>query len=138
MTCISRCLANPNHGPLTRYVKIAAAYAPGMPGTFSPPPRVSDPDMRHARAVMHVETANKQFSLKSVARGGGGGGGGTFPPFPAHAQPAILRIRQEAHDEANYMPSINQVNRIVYKNLCRLVFYAWMQSAPKRLNVFFS
>ena len=26
------------HGPLTRYVKFRMAHAPGMPGTFSPPP----------------------------------------------------------------------------------------------------
>ena len=26
------------HGPLTRYAKLQVAHAPGMPGTFSPPP----------------------------------------------------------------------------------------------------
>ena len=26
------------HGPLTRYVILRVARAPGMPGTFSPPP----------------------------------------------------------------------------------------------------
>ena len=36
-----------SHGPLTRYVKLQVAHVPGMPGTFSPPPRVSDPDMYH-------------------------------------------------------------------------------------------
>ena len=35
------------NGPLARYVKLRVAYAPGMSGTFSPPPRVSDPDMHH-------------------------------------------------------------------------------------------
>ena len=30
------------------------AHAPGMPGTFSPPPRVSDPDMHHGTCVTHV------------------------------------------------------------------------------------
>ena len=34
--------------------KIAGAHAPGMPGTFSPPPRVSDPDMHHGTYVTHV------------------------------------------------------------------------------------
>ena len=34
------------HGPLTRY-----ANGPGMPGTFSPPPRFSNPDMHHVRHV---------------------------------------------------------------------------------------
>ena len=32
--------------------KIVVVRAPGMPGTFSPPPRDSDPDMHHVRAVM--------------------------------------------------------------------------------------
>ena len=35
------------HGPLTRYVKLRVARAPRMPGTFSPPPRISDPYMHH-------------------------------------------------------------------------------------------
>ena len=29
---------NGRHGPLTRYVKLWVAHAPGMPGTFFPPP----------------------------------------------------------------------------------------------------
>ena len=33
------------HVPLTRYAKLHVAHAPRMPGTFSPPPRASDPDM---------------------------------------------------------------------------------------------
>ena len=42
------------HGPLTRYVKLRVAGAPGMPGTFSPPQGVSDPDMHHGTCVTHV------------------------------------------------------------------------------------
>ena len=42
------------HGPLTRYVKLRIAHAPGMPGTFSPTPRVSDPDMHHGTCMPHV------------------------------------------------------------------------------------
>ena len=34
--------------------KIAGAHAPGMPETFSPPPRVSNPDMHHGTCVTHV------------------------------------------------------------------------------------
>ena len=34
--------------------KIAGAHAPGMSGTFSQPPRVSDPDMHHGTCVTHV------------------------------------------------------------------------------------
>ena len=41
-------------GPLTRYVKLRVAHAPGMPGTFSPQLRVSDPDMHHSTCVTHV------------------------------------------------------------------------------------
>ena len=45
-----------SYGPLARYVKLLSrvAYAPGMPGTFSPPPRVSDPDIHHGTCVTHV------------------------------------------------------------------------------------
>ena len=44
----------PLYGPLARYVKLRVAHAPGMPGTLSPPPRVSDNDMHHGTWVTHV------------------------------------------------------------------------------------
>ena len=66
------------------------AHAPGMPGAFSPPPRISDPDMHHGTCVTHVPwcmsgSLTSGF-LWSRCRGK------TFPAFPAHAQPAIVRI----------------------------------------------
>ena len=42
------------YGTLARYAKLRVAHAPGMPGTFSPPPRVSDPDVHHDTCVTHV------------------------------------------------------------------------------------
>ena len=45
---------NAFHGPLTRYVKLRVAHALGMPGTFSSPSRVDDPDMHHSTCVTHV------------------------------------------------------------------------------------
>ena len=39
------------YGPLAIYVKLRVAHAPG---TFPPPPRVSDPDMHHGTYVTHV------------------------------------------------------------------------------------
>ena len=42
------------HGCLTKYVELWVAYAPGMPGTFPPPPWVSNPDMHHGTCVTHV------------------------------------------------------------------------------------
>ena len=69
--------------------KLRVVDAPECWKLFPPPPRVSDPDMHHgARAVMHARIANQPFPLKLEA-------GKTFPTFPA--QPAILRIWQEAH-----------------------------------------
>ena len=67
---------NGNYGPLTRYVKLRVVPAPGMPGTFFPhrlqsKPLVSD----HGTCV----------TIAGVV-------GNTCPAFPAHAQPAILRI----------------------------------------------
>ena len=62
------------HGPLTRYVKLLVAHAPGMPGTFSPPPtsketasqrsRHASRHVRHARAVMHVGITNPRWRRK--------------------------------------------------------------------------
>ena len=42
------------YGPLAISKILGCAYAPGMPGTFSPPPRVSDPGMHHGTCVTHV------------------------------------------------------------------------------------
>ena len=47
------------HGPLTRYVKLRVAHAPGMLGTFSGhrlrrKPLVSDPGMHHGTCVTYV------------------------------------------------------------------------------------
>ena len=42
------------NGPFARYVILRVAHAPGMPGTFSPPPLVSDSGMHHGRGVAHV------------------------------------------------------------------------------------
>ena len=49
--CLSR---HDHHGRLNRYIKLRIAHAPGMSGTFSPPPRVSDPGMHHGTCVTHV------------------------------------------------------------------------------------
>ena len=42
------------HGPLTRYADLQVVHAPGMPGTFSPSARVSDPGMHHGMCVTRV------------------------------------------------------------------------------------
>ena len=42
------------HGPLTRCTNLRVAHAPAMPGTFSQPHRVSDPDMHDDMCMTHV------------------------------------------------------------------------------------
>ena len=44
----------PNDEYLDRYVTLRVAHAPGMPGTFSPPPRVSGPNMQHGTCATQV------------------------------------------------------------------------------------
>ena len=44
----------PRYEPLTRYAKLRVAHAPGMPRTFCPPPRVSNPDMHQGTCLTHV------------------------------------------------------------------------------------
>ena len=75
--------------------KIAVAHAPGMPGTFSPSPQVSDPDMHHGTCVTHVPWCMPGSLYSSFLWNWRRGK--TFPAFPAHAQPVFLRIWQEAH-----------------------------------------
>ena len=57
--------------PLTRHAKLWVAHAPGMPGTFFPPPiskeTVSDPDMHHGTCATHVP----RCMLGSLTHGGG-------------------------------------------------------------------
>ena len=65
--------------PLARYVKLQVAHAPRIPGTFSPPSRVSDPDMHHGTCVTHVlwcipGSLTSGFRWKSV--------GGNVPGIP--------------------------------------------------------
>ena len=87
----------PKLWPCASYLicKIAGAHAMRIPGTFSPPQLVSDPDMQHDTCVTQVPwcmpgslTSGSLWSQRQ---------GKTFPAFPVHAQPAILRIWQEAH-----------------------------------------
>ena len=50
---LTQCQCSDN-GPLARYVKMRVVHTPGMPGTFSSPPRVSDADMHHGTCKAHV------------------------------------------------------------------------------------
>ena len=43
-----------NHGPLAIYVQLRVKHVTGIPGTFTPPQRVNDPDMHHGTCVTHV------------------------------------------------------------------------------------
>ena len=52
-------------GPLARYVKLRVVRAPWMPGTLSPPPQFSDPDMHQGTCVTHVPWC-MSWSLASV------------------------------------------------------------------------
>ena len=40
--------------PLTRYATLLVAHAPGMPGTFSLPTRVSNPIIHHGTCATHL------------------------------------------------------------------------------------
>ena len=67
---------------------------------------VSDPGMHHGTRVTHVPWC-MSGSLTC-------GGGKTFPAFPAHAQPAIWRIWQEAHCQ---IPGTNVYTTVQSKSI---------------------
>ena len=70
--------------------EIVVAHAPGMPGTFSSPPNSKETASSWSRhASRHVLWCMSGSLTRGDAE--------TFPAFPAHAQPVILRIWQEAH-----------------------------------------
>ena len=50
------------HGHLARYIKLRVVHAPGLPGRFSPPLRVSDPDMRYGMNVPGLLTSSFLWS----------------------------------------------------------------------------
>ena len=78
------------HGPHTRYLKLRVAYAPGMPGTFCPPP-TSIPVCITTRTQRTCRDACRDHQTALAGK--------MFPEFLAHAQPAILRIWQDAYCE---------------------------------------
>ena len=107
------------YGPLTRYEKFQVAHAPGMPGTFSRhwlqrKPFVSDPDMHHASASCMSESLTRGCEE-------------TFSAFPAHAQPTIVCIWQEADGlllrpfdyQINYMRRTLWLFIVLYHYVCR-------------------
>ena len=81
------------HGPLTRYANPWVAQVPGCfpRHRLQRTPLVSHHGMHHGTCVTHVPWC----MLVSLSRGGGE----NVPAFPAHWQPAILCICQEAHSE---------------------------------------
>ena len=59
------------HGPLTRYVKLRVAHAPGMPGTFSPPPTTKETANYLSRDASRHVTHVPWYMSGSLTRGGG-------------------------------------------------------------------
>ena len=51
------------HGPLTRYVKLWVAHAPGMPGTFFPPPTSKETGIPGARVTPNFTYLAKAHEL---------------------------------------------------------------------------
>ena len=96
------------HGPLTRYVRLRVAHAPGnarnvfLVTDFKWKPLISDPGMHHGTCVTHVPW----WMPGSLTRGDRK----KFPAFPAHAQPANLHTWQETHG-ISYVIKISNVSR---------------------------
>ena len=66
-------------------------------------PLVSDSDMHHGTCVTHVPWC----MLESLTRGGGE----NVRAFPAHAQPSILGIWQEAHQDVLFKDPMSYRSR---------------------------
>ena len=115
------------NGPLTRHVKLWVAHAPGMPGTFSLPPRVIDPDMHHDTCVTDVQLCMpgsliSAFHWSRWWRK-------MFPTFPAHAQPAIYVSGRRPMMMSIY---ISRRNRISSKPM---IWYSAVKEEPFLLKI---
>ena len=73
-------------------------------------PLVSDPGMHHATCVMHVPRAGK-----------------TVQAFPAHAQPAILRIWQEVYSSLAGLVMTSTDIQIVCIFLSKKLLPGWIR-----------
>ena len=109
-------------GPLTRYAKLWVAHVPGMPGMFSPPPRVSDPDMHHGTCATHVPwcmpgSLTNGF-LWSRRRGK------MFPAFPMHAQPTTFAYLERGP----YLRGFDLMIGLIPFNPCR--YHSWWVVHP--------
>ena len=104
------------NGPLTRYIKLRVAHAPGILGTFPPPPlfkgnkQVSDPSMHHGTCSTHVPWCMSG----SLTRGGRE----MFLAFSSHAQPEVLRMRPWLVMSLCYRRKLTRTR----KDYCAIVF----------------
>ena len=75
------------YGPLTRYVKLLFAHAPGMPGTFSP---IADFEGNRLLVISACITARAWRTCRDACRDRlPAVMGKMFPAFPAHAHPQL-------------------------------------------------
>ena len=72
---------NTTHGPISRYVKLRVAHAPGMPGTFPHHRGLAIPTCITARAWRTCRDACRDRRL-AVSVEDGHGGGENFPGIP--------------------------------------------------------
>ena len=59
------------HGPLTGYIKLQVAHAPGMPGTFFPPSMVIGIDTNNEVVVVSLTTWEAHHSPRAKPEGCG-------------------------------------------------------------------
>ena len=98
------------NGPLTRYVKLRVAHAPGMPGTtskvtVSKRSRHASRHVRHARAVMHVGIANPRWRGKRTRHSRRM----RNPQFYVSGKRSMERVQNSSFECCNCMVSLNDM-----------------------------
>ena len=93
-------------------------------------PIVSDPGMHHGTCVTHLPWCTSGSLFR--------GGGKTFPVFPAHAQPTILRIWQEARELSRHDTGLVllQYSHSALARLNRSVFSYMIIRSKRRFSHF--
>ena len=110
------------------------AHVPGMPGTFSPPPRVSESDMHHGTCVKHVPWCMPGLLTSGFIRSRWRGkrswhsracttrnftylvrGPGHQQPWSCHSSPGTLRLQLQniLNESSNNVCDVKLMRRLI-------------------------
>ena len=106
-----------------------------MPGTFSLPPQVSDPDMHHDTCVTHVPWWMPGSLISGFLWSRRWGE--TFPAFPVLAQPAIYVSSKRPVAQVHSNNARQRFSKIFSRDIVVYMLMTYSQTSNKRLFIIY-